>query len=81
MYEFGDIKIHLNELLEESGMSKNKLAELAGMQRLQIKNYCNNNITRLDIDVLSRLCHVFNCKIEDLLEYVPSQDDYTQKAE
>ncbi len=81
MYEFGDIKIRLQELLEEHELSKSKLSQQTGMQRLQIKKYCNNTITRLDIDVLARLCHVFNCNIEDLLVYVPPQDEYKQKAE
>lgn len=41
------------------------------MQRAQINNYCNNRITRLDIDVLARLCTVLHCEIGDLLEFVP----------
>jgi putative transcriptional regulator len=42
------------------------------MQRTQLNNYCNNRITRLDTDVLARICHVLDCGIDDLLEYVPA---------
>lgn len=70
MYEFGSIKIHLDELLQESGLSKNKFSQRAEMQRTQINNYCNNTVTRLDVDVLARICKVLNCQISDLLEYV-----------
>ena len=42
------------------------------MQRTQINNYCKNNITRLDTDVLARICTVMDCKIEDLIEFVPA---------
>ena len=45
------------------------------MQRTQINNYCNNSIARLDIDVLARICTVLDCKIEDLLEFVPSDKE------
>jgi putative transcriptional regulator len=69
--EYGTIKIKLDELIEQRGISKNKLSHKAEMQRTQINNYCNNNITRLDIDVLSRICTVLDCEIGDLLEFIP----------
>lgn len=74
MSEYGTVRIKLDKLLKESGMSKNKLSHKAEMQRSQINGYCNNEITRLDIDVLARICTVFNCKIEDLLEFIPNED-------
>ena len=55
MERFGTIKINLSKLIEENGISKNKLSQRAEMQRTQINHYCNNTITRLDIDVLARL--------------------------
>lgn len=69
--EYGTIRIKLDELIEQQGISKNKLSHKAEMQRTQINNYCNNNITRLDIDVLARICTVLGCEIGDLLEFVP----------
>ena len=64
--EYGTIRIKLDDLLKESGLSKNMLSHRAEMQRTQINNYCRNQITRLDIDVLGRLCTVLNCEIGDL---------------
>ncbi len=72
--EYGTIRIKLDELLKVSGLSKNMLSLRAEMQRTQINNYCKNQITRLDIDVLARLCTVLNCGIGDLLEFVPPND-------
>lgn len=71
MAQYGRIEIHLADLLEKSGLSKNKLCHRAEMQRTQINGYCNNTISRLDIDVLARLCYALNCEINDLLEYIP----------
>lgn len=71
--KYGTIRIKLDELLKESGLSKNMLSHRTEMQRTQINNYCKNEIIRLDIDVLGRLCTVLNCEISDLLEFVPPE--------
>ena len=71
--KFGTVRIHLGKLIEEKGISKNKLSQRAEMQRTQLNHYCNNTITRLDIDVLGRLCTVLDCKIGDLLEFIPPE--------
>ena len=73
MDNYGTIKINLAKLIEDRGISKNKLSHRAEMQRTQINHYCNNTISRLDVDVLSRLCTVLECEIGDLLEFVPPE--------
>ena len=72
MENHGKIHIKLNEMLQKTGLSKNKLSHRAEMQRTQLNNYCNNKVTRLDTDVLARICSVLGCKIEDVLEFIPS---------
>lgn len=74
MEQYGRIRIKLDELIRRNGISKNKLSHRAEMQRTQINHYCNNTITRLDIDVLARICTVLNCRIEDLLEFIPPEN-------
>ena len=73
MNEFGTIKIKLDEMLKARGMSKNKLSHKAEMQRTQINNFCKNEITRLDTDVLARICYALDCKLDDILEYIPPE--------
>lgn len=73
MNDHGKVIIKLDALLQKTGISKNKLSQRAEMQRSQINHFCRNEITRLDTDVLARMCAVFQCKIEDLLEYVPPE--------
>lgn len=71
----GSIVIKLDQLLKEKGMSKNKLSHRAEMERTQINRYCNNTVTRLDTDVLARLCKALNCTLADLLEYLPPEEN------
>ena len=74
MENYGTIRIKLDELIQKAGISKNKLSHRAEMQRSQINHYCNNEITLLDVDVLARICTVLDCKIEDLLEFIPPEE-------
>jgi len=55
-------RIRLDELSEATGISKNTLS------RMQSVHGYNTKTENLD-----RLCAYFDCKIEDLLEYVPEQ--------
>ena len=75
MHEYGKIKIKLDELIKSKGISKNKLSQRAEMQRTQLNNYCKNEITRLDTDVLARLCTVLECRIEEILEFIPPMSE------
>lgn len=69
-YNWGYIRINVSQMIRMKGISKNKLAHRAEMQRSQLNQYCNNEITRLDTAVLARLCTALDCKIEDILEFV-----------
>ena len=72
--DYGTIRIKLDEMIEKQNISKNKLAHRAEMQRIQLNQFCKGTVTRLDTAVLARLCCALNCKIEDLLEYVPPEN-------
>ncbi|KAI4442612.1 helix-turn-helix transcriptional regulator [Schaedlerella arabinosiphila] len=69
--EYGEIKIHLSELIEKREVSLNQLSFRTEMQRSQLRSYRNNKIQRLDIDILKRLCYVLDCDLTDLIEYIP----------
>ena len=72
--DYGEIRIHLKEILEERDISLNQLSFRAEMQRTHLINYRDNKIQRLDIDILKRLCYVLDCDLYDLIEYIPAED-------
>lgn len=71
--DYGKIIIKLEELLKVKGITKNRLSHKAEMNWKQVDNYCKNDITRLDVYVLCKLCTILECEIQDLLEFVPAQ--------
>lgn len=48
----GKIHIKLGELLKSKGLSRNKFAQRAELQRTQLNKYINNEIALLSVDVL-----------------------------
>lgn len=67
--EYGSIRIRLNEIMKEKDISMNQLSFRTEMQRTQLRNYRDNKIQRLDIDILKRICYVLECDLHDLIEY------------
>lgn len=75
MDDLGEIRLHLKELIEDRGVSLTQLSFRAEMQRTQLRNYRDNKIQRLDIDILKRLCYVLDCNLTDLIEYIPPKTE------
>lgn len=69
------IKIHLSRILGERRMSQKRLSELTDIRRATINEMYHELVERVNLEYLSKICQVLNVKIEDLLEYVPDNQD------
>lgn len=69
--DYGNIRIKLDEIMKSKDISMNQLSFRTEMQRTQLRNYRDNKIQRLDIDILKRICYVLECDLHDLIEYTP----------
>lgn len=67
--ECGKIKFKLKEMLEQKGLTKNRLSNLSNVRFDTIQRLCKGNLSRLDLEILCRLCKALNCTIDDLIEY------------
>lgn len=72
---YGHIHIKLDEIMKKQNVSINKLAFRSEMQRTQLKAYIRNEVQRVDISVLARLCYALECSLDDLLEYIPPSEE------
>lgn len=68
--EYGRIEIKLDKYLKEHNISRSSLKK-SELRYDTILAYCRNEVTRLDTETLSKICHALNCKIEDIIEYLP----------
>ena len=67
--DYGYVRLKLMDIMQEQNIIINKLACRAEMQRTQLKAYMKNEVQRVDLAILARLCYVQDCDITDLLEY------------
>ena len=67
--DYGKITIKLKELMDEHNITRNQLANMINSRFEVINKWYNNDIEKLDLDVLARICYVLNCKVEDIIKY------------
>ena len=63
----------LGDLLDSRKISINKLIRDTNTDFKVIKRMITGELVRIDIFVLSRLCDYLNCKITDIVEYIPNK--------
>ncbi len=68
------MKIKLSDLMGKYKYNISKLSEETGLSRPTLSSLYHEKIKRLDLDTLEKLCKVFNCNVQDLIEYIPEKD-------
>lgn len=71
--EYGNIRIKLDEILKARGITNYELSNKANIRFQTIQTLRENQATRIDFGVLSKLCYVLGCKVEDIIEYVDNK--------
>jgi len=68
--DYGKVIITLKDVMDNKGMTRNKLANLTGLVYNTINRYYQSApITSVDLDVVAKICYVLDCGIEDILRY------------
>ena len=77
---YGKINIKLKKYLDEKNIKRGNLSSLTNAHFRVINKWYNNNVEKMDLDVLARICYVLNCKVEDIIEYkVEDIIEYSEK--
>lgn len=66
---YGNITIHLKELIEQRGITRYRLAKLADTRFEVVEKWCSGTVERIDSDVLARFCYILDCQITDIIQY------------
>lgn len=68
--QYGTIKSKLDDIMTSRNISNYELSSRANIRFQTIKVLRENTASRIDFEVLAKLCYSLNCKVEDIIEYV-----------
>lgn len=66
---YGNISIHLKEIIEEKNITRYRLAKLADTRFEVVEKWCSGTVERIDADVLARFCYILNCDVNDIIKF------------
>ncbi|MEH2943099.1 helix-turn-helix transcriptional regulator [Lachnospiraceae bacterium KK002] len=61
------MKIMLNQILDDRGISQNQMAKDTGISVTTLRNLNHNRTTRIGFDTLEKICIYLDCGVEDIL--------------
>ncbi len=68
MVNFGRVDMTLDEYIKAHKVSRSKLVKKTELQYSQILRYCRNDVQKIDLSILAKLCTVLDCEIQDILK-------------
>ena len=66
----GRIKVHLDKILEERGMTSKELAEMIGITQANLSILKTGKAKGIRFATLMAICEILVCQPADILEYV-----------
>ncbi len=69
------IKCHLSRLMGEKKLKISHVSKETQINRGTITRLYNESYQRVEKDVVNQLCIFLDCRIEDLFEYIPDDNE------
>lgn len=67
--EYGEINIHLKEIMDRKNITRNYLARFSNTRFEVINKWYNNEVEKMDLNILARICYVLECSPADIIKY------------
>lgn len=74
MEEWGQVNLKLDEFLKSHKISRSSLSRNGQIHYKQLIKYCNNDMKKVDLNILARICRTIDCEISDIIEYDPPKE-------
>ena len=67
--DYGKISLHLKEIMDSKKITRNYLARVSNTRFEVINKWYNNEVEKMDLDILARICYVLECSPADIIKY------------
>lgn len=72
--ENGCYLFKLDDLLNSSNLSKNKVMRDTNTDFKVLQRIINGDLSKIDVTVFARLCDYLDCNLNDIVEYIPNNN-------
>ncbi len=70
---FGYVKVKLKEKMDAKNITVNQMSKMTNVAYDIIKKYYYGRNYSISMEILAKFCFILDCKIGDILEYIPSK--------
>ena len=72
---YGRVELRLKEIMDARGISRNQLAKRIDARFEVVGKWYKGEVEKMDLDILSRICYALDCTTEDIIRYVPGNEE------
>ena len=73
--DYGHVELKLKEVMDARGMTRNQLAKLIDARFEVVGKWYKGEVEKMDLDILARICYALDCTAEDIVKYVPTEEE------
>lgn len=73
--DYGRVELRLKEIMDARGISRNHLAKRIDARFEVVGKWYKGEVEKMDLDILARICYALDCTTEDLIKYVPAEEE------
>lgn len=73
--DYGRVELRLKEIMDARGISRNQLAKRIDARFEVVGKWYKGEVEKMDLDILARICYALDCTTEDLIKYVPAEEE------
>ena len=72
---YGHVELRLKEIMDARGISRNQLAKRIDARFEVVGKWYKGEVEKIDLDILARICYALDCTTEDIIRYVPGNEE------